>query len=773
MKSRLQKQLHFIIFACIAACMLIAGWKQTITHPNDYLFSSGGDAIKNYFTPAWYVKYDDGLHFTGMLYPYGEHVVFTDNQPALTWMINWVDNHVCPVNQYTIGILHIAMLLSFFLGIIFLYKILLYYQMPSWYAAIIALCIGLMTPQSERLWGHYALTYAMFIPVVWWQMIQCQRTQFYWRHLVTTVLVVVFFGCIHMYYTLIAAMFIGFYGIAVWVRARSNWKHAVLALVTAALPVVLIMLFIRTTDSVTDRPDSPWGFFRYKATFQSVFLPRSGAFGNQVRKMFHLSHGDMEGYAYVGLAGLIFLIVLAVVWTKRYLHTRSISRTGILMPGNMSPFIWASVGTLIFSMALPFSLGLQFLLDILPPLKQFRSPGRFAWVFYYVYLVAISVLAWMLYKKIKKRYKVLSVVFITAYCILFMIDAGIYYDKITTAIQHGNARNPFGTENNPFNHVLADTQYKPDDFDALLYVPAFYIGSEKMLVDRSGGYGFQAMEAAYALHLPLMDAMLSRTSYQQTFDAMLMVSHPFMPMDTSAEIFSHFPKGKILLMVKKELVFTRGEKYIMEHVEIIKEAEGFTFCVMDIQDIKAKGTPFAKSTFIAERDSLKSFSTPYGSYMSVHPAAVYYYNDFEHSQLPEGDGFLGSRGISLEESWTPIAEIPVSVEQPIWVEASVWAWSDPESITFPYMLVILQNEQGAEIGRTAIEPKGSVDILQDWVRASTDFEVGPAVRKIVVMGGDKSAGSFDELMVRHSGWNTYHDIVSADSFIINNIPVGK
>lgn len=773
MKNRLLQKWHFSIFACIAACLILAGWKQTIAHPNDYLFSAGGDAIKNYFTPAWYVRYDEGMHFTGMLYPYGEHVVFTDNQPALTWMINWVDNHVCPVNQYTIGILHIAMLLSFYLGIIFLYKILLHYQMPIWYAAIIALCIGLMTPQSERLWGHYALTYAMFIPVIWWQMIQCQRTQFHWRHMLTTIMLVVFFGCIHMYYTLIAAMFIGFYGIAVWVRARSNWKHAVLALVTAALPVVLIMLFIRTTDSVTDRPDSPWGFFRYKATFQTVFIPRNGTFGNQVREIFHLNDGDMEGYAYVGLAGLIFLFVLAFVWTKRYLHTRSISRTGILMPGNMAPFIWVSVGMLMFSMALPFSLGLQFLLDILPPLKQFRSPGRFAWGFYYVYLVAISVLAWMLHKKIKKRYKHAGVLFIAAYCILFVIDAGLYYRKITTSIQHENALNPFGTDHNPFNHVLADTQYKPEDFDALLYVPAFYIGSEKMMVDRSGGFGFQAMEAAYALHLPLMDAMLSRTSYQQTLDVMSMVSHPFMPMDTTAEIFSHFPKGKILLMVKKELVFTRGEKYIMEHVEIIKEAEGFTFCVMDIQDIKAKGTPFAKSTFILERDSLKSYSTNYGSYMAVHPVAVYYYDDFEHSRLPDGDGFLGSRGFNLEERHVTIAEVPVSVDQPIWVEASAWAMNDPASVTFPNLLVLLLDAQGVEISRTAIVPKESVDILQGWVRASTDFEVVPAVRKIKVISDDKSPGSFDELMIRHSGWNTYHDIISADSFIINNIPVGK
>lgn len=160
----IKRNLPGITLALASAIIICVVWGKIISAPNHWLLTSGGDAFKNYYTPAWYVANDTGTHFTGMQFPFGEHVVFTDNQPMLTWIINGIDNNIFPLQNNTIGILHILMFVSIWAGILLMFHILRYYRMPAWYAAWIALCIGLLAPQIERFYGHFALSYTVFIP---------------------------------------------------------------------------------------------------------------------------------------------------------------------------------------------------------------------------------------------------------------------------------------------------------------------------------------------------------------------------------------------------------------------------------------------------------------------------------------------------------------------------------------------------------------------------------------------------------------------------------
>ncbi|MBK8442921.1 MAG: hypothetical protein IPL35_05690 [Sphingobacteriales bacterium] len=50
-----------VIFA--AFLLLWYFFKGILFSPNTYLFSYGGDGIKNYFTPAYYIKYGEGFLF--------------------------------------------------------------------------------------------------------------------------------------------------------------------------------------------------------------------------------------------------------------------------------------------------------------------------------------------------------------------------------------------------------------------------------------------------------------------------------------------------------------------------------------------------------------------------------------------------------------------------------------------------------------------------------------------------------------------------------------
>ena len=98
--------------------------------------------------------------FDGMNYPYGEHVVYTDNQPFFSNILR-VFGAFADMAIYLV-------FLSAFTGGWCLYLILKRHELIWWFALISALGITLLSPQFLRLGGHYSLAYAGLIPVVFY-----------------------------------------------------------------------------------------------------------------------------------------------------------------------------------------------------------------------------------------------------------------------------------------------------------------------------------------------------------------------------------------------------------------------------------------------------------------------------------------------------------------------------------------------------------------------------------------------------------------------------
>ena len=102
--------------------------------PECYLFEDGGDGLKNYYTLDYYVKHDQGWHFSGMNYPYGEHIIYTDNQPLLAMTLGWIHRHVINMDKHVVGTLNMLMLLSIYLGVIVTYLLLRRWEVGRWWA---------------------------------------------------------------------------------------------------------------------------------------------------------------------------------------------------------------------------------------------------------------------------------------------------------------------------------------------------------------------------------------------------------------------------------------------------------------------------------------------------------------------------------------------------------------------------------------------------------------------------------------------------------------
>ena len=87
-----------LLLVTVTLLLLFLLFGNILIEPNSYLFGAGGDGLKSYYVTSYYVKYDQGLKFTGMNYPYGEHVVFSGNQPMTAAVLRWVEQNLFVVH---------------------------------------------------------------------------------------------------------------------------------------------------------------------------------------------------------------------------------------------------------------------------------------------------------------------------------------------------------------------------------------------------------------------------------------------------------------------------------------------------------------------------------------------------------------------------------------------------------------------------------------------------------------------------------------------------
>ena len=150
-------------------------FKPGIQHPNSYLYSKSGDAQKSYFNFSYYLKYDKGIKHDGINYPYGDHLQYINSHPLYVQVIKFVDKNIYPVANYGVGILNLTMIISLLLAIPFLFLILRHYSLPRWYAAILSVILLLLSPQFDRIHGHFEMVYAFFLPMYWYLLIRWRQ----------------------------------------------------------------------------------------------------------------------------------------------------------------------------------------------------------------------------------------------------------------------------------------------------------------------------------------------------------------------------------------------------------------------------------------------------------------------------------------------------------------------------------------------------------------------------------------------------------------------
>lgn len=505
---------------------------------NTYLLGDYEDGLKNYYTFLYHVEHDTTWsHFGGMNYPHGEQVVFSDNQPILSNTVKAVSAAWPGVTRYGIAIINGSMLFSLVLSCLLLFLLLRHYRLPVWLAVAAALGVGFLAPQLTRMGGHYGLAHCFVIPLVLWLCARWDAKPSISRSLLIALAVWVVSG-LHFYYFALTGFFLSFWFLFRFAAAIRTPKKLLVAglhwVVQVVLPFVLLQAWFLATDTVHDRPSNPYGFLVYKAQWETVLLPLGYWLESAARKLFTVNHYEWEGIAYVGLAAVFFVLLVLVRFVVMLVRRQWQKSVNPFAEPSLNATLAAGVALLLFSFGWPFVFGLEWLLEYSGPLKQFRGIGRFAWVFYYAVNVAALVFLYraLLARPAAVRYSLLG--------LLVLVLGWEAAQRSSMSVYHYNTIPALQAQTAPWLE-----QVQPQNYQAIVPVPYFHVGSENVGVDAHGSIKRDAMTASLLTGLPITAVAMSRTSLQQTLHNVEFAREGF----GSPAYWSRLPNNKPFLFV--------------------------------------------------------------------------------------------------------------------------------------------------------------------------------------------------------------------------------
>jgi len=561
----------------VAAALVLGLHADLLTDLNSRYLSSSGDGLKNYYTPIYHVKYDASYsHFDGMNYPYGEQVVFTDNQPILSNVVRFISINLVDISDNMVGIINGSMLVSLILCCGFLFLVFRQLDLPVWYSVLIAIGIGFLSPQLGRMNGHYALAHSFVVPLLLWLVLRFRSSESIKNSLLIALTVLVVAG-LHFYYFALTAFFLSgyfffqFLGNRGWANFKKQMGHYLLQ---AILPLVVLQIWFLFTDSVTDRPTDPYGFLVFKADWVSVFLPLGYPLEKVLFPNLDLEKISWEGRAYAGIVAGLFscFLVLKMAWVAVQKLRRK--KAQLFDRPALSYVLGAGILLLLLAIGYPFAfeweaegkiLKADFLLDYAGPLKQFRGVGRFAWVFFYV----INILAfYAVYRAVEKYMRSGWVHYtILAVPLLLLFYDGYHYNKYP---KYGLGALP--ELEDKVNPQLANPwleSINPDDFQAIVPLPYFHIGSENFGVRAGGETVKNAFIASMITGLPMTAVQMSRTSFSQTEKNIRLSLEPYRPL----EYMANLPNSKPFLLwrEKSELIPDYQQRLIEQGIKLYED----------------------------------------------------------------------------------------------------------------------------------------------------------------------------------------------------------
>lgn len=620
----------FMTTLLLSVTCLIYFYGKLLEHPNEVYFTEDGDGLQSYYSAIYHVKHDTTFwKMNGMNYPYGEQVFFTGSQPFITNSIKLISKAV-DISDYTVGIINLTMLFSIVLCALCIYFIFKSLKLPFFYSAFTATAIAFLSPQLDRLSGHFSLTYQFAIPLLFLFLLKFYHSPSLKKSLLISILTFFMSGTQFYFFGFFIIIQLWFW-LMVFVVNEKNLrllnfivKHFFIQVIA---PFILIQAIVSLIDPVTDRTQFPWGYLAYTSNLTGVFFPPNARFYTPLFEYFiKPEFKEWEGHAFIGLVSVIFFIVILLRGLKCLLKGNF--RLALKPTDNevLNTFLWAGITSLLMAFGLPFIIkDCNGWLHYAGPLKQLRAIGRFTWPFYYI----INIISfYLLFKWLKT--KTATTKYALCGLALFFIgyDAFIKSDKRQYQLNHRIIELLDSENKLPDNQWL--NTIKQGKYQAIISLPYFHIGSENIMIATESDIIKYAFMTSIKTGLPLIPIMLSRTSLSQTYKNIQLVKEPYRPL----EIIDDFKNTKPFLVLACDNELNDDEKRFLSKCKKIKQTPKFNVYEISVDTLrhitnnlyddakkKLMDTKMYRVDSFLSSDSLKTFV--YNGYEEIKCATNY------------------------------------------------------------------------------------------------------------------------------------------------------
>ncbi len=740
----MSRKLYLLIAIIVSLSVTVYTFSQVVFHPGSTLLSIDGDASKNYFTFLYHSLYGTGIWFDGMNYPYGEHIVFTDAQPAFVISFSYINDYL---RLNPLAVLHLLLITGFFLAIIYVYKILLRMQVhPAW-AIIGAVLIITMSPQQFKLSEHFSLAYFCVLPVVFYYNLAWYQTGKQ-QYIIKLLLATLVFTFIHLYFALMICLWVVLYsvGYAFFCREtfKKKWQHTWPVLLAGLLPLALFQVFMLLTDTVTDRPAYPYGARAHGTTWGDIITSYLSPMSKWIAQWLDTGtlSGGNEGYAYIGFAPLLVLVATFVYWIVTAMRK---GRRGLFAADKNGMIIWLfiAVFVLIFSSAIIFKKCFV-CLDYASFIRQFRAIGRFSWIFYYIVTILSVVIGYGWYSKLIGNGKK-TTAFSLAFVLLgvWFAEALPFAGMTRVRVINGSMQYKYfyKTDKTDWAKFLSGNGYTSDSFRALYVLPYFHIGTEKLgHVPASYDLMNIAFSTSLQLHIPLMNVMMSRNSWQQAFAQVRVSGGAY----ANKEVLRSDDKRPILIIHPAKEPLNPDEQYLLSSGKLLGGLKGNDVYALYADSLlnKEAGNRDEHKIFISSAQQVDNCIEYTG------PWYVEHYDTGTATQVLMGRGAAKAiNGITdtvFRASLTPVEDNQL-------YEFSAWMLVSDKDYKIGRFVVYMYDDRDSLIAHIKILAQESVDNYGLWLRAAKYFQVPAACSKISVQLVNVVYPSYlalDELMIR-------------------------
>lgn len=734
LKSWIDRHIWFQSFLVIASSLLVCShfFITVFEDPGHVLFNASGDGIKNYFAPIWYVLNDTGAWFTGLNYPDGENVIYTDNMPILSFILSWVHNNLfalTPAN--VVATMNLVILANIVLGTYLLYLIFKKAGVSWGLAWIFALLVNYHAPQIARLnGGHFALAFVSFVPLLWLLIhgIVYERLKLLKFVLLTATILV--FAFMHPYYLPLAVFFIAAYVGVLFVSkptfAMRSWLPLLAVVSSGLLVYIFFSIWLKVTDPVSDRIVIPYGLDVFHGSWFSLFWPEYKPAPKE-------AYFTFEGIAYIGWFGAVALLLMVAKLLQYAFKGRFKRIIKIPAPDILQPAFWMSVILFPIATAWIFIQLNDWFPDSLVALKQFRSAGRFGWAIYYLFAVWSLWILYLIYRRLKMNglgklaTTLMAIVLIFTGIEVYFYNIPYTYKLRSTKHRIISANYVAGDIN--YDALLDKHGYQSADFQAIFTVPFYHLGSDK--IGRNPFNGFmlrESMKLATETGLPLMSAYLARTSVSQQAEHLLLLGDPLAAKSLSKKIQA---AQKPILLI--------------EHIHANKQEK--------------EQMLIDSAALITEMGEAKLYSLPAGTWERAHQNAIasaradidsglcekpILWNDFDDE--PNTDGWEGSAAKVLESKEPLILDVEAAFAEDtmllsFWVSIDSYRHGTPQ-ITYKTVM-----NDGSE--QTVIRnPANAYNTFGYWTLM--EEQLLPGTKQIIIYSESKKQTVLDNLMLHYA-----------------------